>query len=90
MKRKGEGTPPCMGEEKGRQTGVTGGSPATRRERADGLRGALLAVDKEKVLGWLVCPATAAVTAENLRGCWIFQFFSSFESCWCTFCMFST
>lgn len=90
MRRKGEGTLPCMGEEKGRQTGVTGGSPASRRERADGLRGALLAVDKEKVLGSLVCPATAAGTTENLQECWIFQFFLLLLPCWCRFCMFST
>lgn len=32
MKRKGEGTLPCMGEEKGRQAGVMSGSPASRRE----------------------------------------------------------
>lgn len=64
-----------MGEEKGRQTGVTRGSPASRRERADGPREAPLAVDKEKVLGSLVSPATAAVTAEQLQGCWILQFF---------------
>lgn len=31
MKRKIAGTLPCMGEEKGRQTGVMGGSPVSQR-----------------------------------------------------------
>lgn len=66
IKRKIEGTPPCVGEEKGRQTGVMGGSPASQRDRADGLRGRLLVVDEEKGLWSLVSPATA--TAENLQG----------------------
>lgn len=55
-----------MGEEKGRQTGVMGGSPASQREQADGLCGRLLVVDEEKGLWSLVSPATA--TAENLQG----------------------
>lgn len=59
IKRKIEETLPCTGEERGRQTGVTGGSPASRRERADGLGGGSLVGDEEKLLQMLVYPATA-------------------------------
>lgn len=82
IRRKGEGTLPCMGEEKGRQTGVMRGSPASRREPADGLWGALVVVDEEKVPGSLASPETATATAENLQGGWVFHLLLPLLLCW--------
>lgn len=62
-----------MGEKKGRQTGVMGGSPASQRDPADGLSGSLLVVDEEMVQWSLEYPATA--TAENPQGLLNFPLF---------------
>lgn len=49
---------PCMEEETGRQTGVTGWLPVRQSSEADGPCGRLFVVDEEKGRSVLVSPET--------------------------------